>query len=44
MIGINEFGGRKISDIQVFEYTDTLSLPVSKTDYSHNLLRIPWNL
>ena len=36
MIGINEFGGRKISDIQVFEYTDTLSLPVSKTDYSHS--------
>lgn len=35
MISINEFGGRKISDIQVFEYTDTLSLPVSKTDYSH---------
>lgn len=35
MIGINEFGGRKISDIQVFEYADTLSLPVSKTDYSH---------
>ena len=36
MIGINEFGGRKISDIQVFEYTDTLSLPVSKTDYGHS--------
>ena len=36
MIGINEFGARKISDIQVFEYTDTLSLPVSKTDYSHS--------
>lgn len=35
MIGINEFGSKKISDIQVFEYTDTLSLPVSKTDYSH---------
>lgn len=35
MIGINEFGGRKISDIQVFEYTDTLSLPVDKTAYSH---------
>ena len=36
MIGINEFGGRKISDIQVFEYTDTLSLPVNKTDYSRS--------
>ena len=36
MIGINEFGAKKISDIQVFEYTDTLSLPVSKTDYSHS--------
>nr|DAV97381.1 MAG TPA: hypothetical protein [Caudoviricetes sp.] len=36
MIGINEFGGRKISDIQVFEYTDTLSLPVSKTDYGRS--------
>ena len=35
MIGINEFGAKKISDIQVFEYTDTLSLPVNKTDYSH---------
>ena len=35
MIGINEFGAKKISDIQVFEYTDTLSLPVSRTDYSH---------
>lgn len=36
MIGINEFGAKKISDIQVFEYTDTLSLPVNKTDYSHS--------
>lgn len=35
MIGINEFGAKKISDIQVFEYTDTLSLPVDKTSYSH---------
>lgn len=29
MIGINEFGAKKISDIQIFEYTDTLSLPVN---------------
>ena len=33
MIGINEFGRTSISDVQVFEYTDTLSLPVSRTDY-----------
>lgn len=33
MIGINEFGKTSISDIQVFEYTDTLSLPVSRTTY-----------
>lgn len=36
MIGINEFGAKKISDIQVFEYTDTLSLPVSKIDYGRS--------
>ena len=28
MVQINTFGAKKISDIQVFEYADTLSLPV----------------
>ena len=36
MRGINEFGCRKISDLQVLEYTETLSLPVNKTDHSHS--------
>lgn len=37
MVQINAFGAKKISDIQVFEYADTLSLPVdlSKFGKSH---------
>lgn len=37
MIQVNTFGTKKISDIQVFEYSDTLSLPVdlSKFGKSH---------
>lgn len=37
MVQINSFGAKKISDIQVFEYADTLSLPVdlSKFGKSH---------
>ena len=37
MVQINTFGTKKISDIQVFEYADTLSLPVdlSKFGKSH---------
>lgn len=37
MIQANSFGAKKISDIQVFEYADTLSLPVdlSKFGKSH---------
>lgn len=37
MIQVNSFGAKKISDIQVFEYADTLSLPVdlSKFGKSH---------
>ena len=37
MTQINSFGAKKISDIQVFEYADTLSLPVdlSKFGKSH---------
>lgn len=37
MIQINSFGAKKISDVQVFEYSDTLSLPVdlSKFGKSH---------
>ena len=37
MVQINTFGAKKISDIQVFEYADTLSLPVdlSKFGKSH---------
>ena len=37
MIQVNSFGAKKISDIQVFEYSDTLSLPVdlSKFGKSH---------
>lgn len=37
MTQINSFGAKKISDIQVFEYSDTLSLPVdlSKFGKSH---------
>ena len=35
MIWIIQLCSKNISDLQVFEYTDTLSLPVSKTDYSH---------
>lgn len=37
MVQINSFGTKKISDIQVFEYADTLSLPVdlSKFGKSH---------
>lgn len=33
MIQINSFGAKKISDIQVFEYSDTLSLPVDLSKY-----------
>ena len=37
MIQVNSFGAKKSSDIQVFEYADTLSLPVdlSKFGKSH---------
>lgn len=37
MVQINSFGTKKISDVQVFEYADTLSLPVdlSKFGKSH---------
>lgn len=37
MTQVNTFGAKKISDIQVFEYADTLSLPVdlSKFGKSH---------
>ena len=37
MIQVNTFGTKKISDVQVFEYSDTLSLPVdlSKFGKSH---------
>jgi len=37
MTQINSFGTKKISDVQVFEYSDTLSLPVdlSKFGKSH---------
>nr|DAX77061.1 MAG TPA: hypothetical protein [Caudoviricetes sp.] len=34
MVQINSFGAKKISDIQVFEYSDTLSLPVNPVQYS----------
>lgn len=34
MVQINSFGAKKISDIQVFEYSDTLSLPVDLLKYS----------
>ena len=34
MVKINPFGAKKISDIQVFEYSDTLSLPVDLSKYS----------
>lgn len=34
MVQINSFGAKKISDIQVFEYSDTLSLPVDPSKYS----------
>lgn len=33
MTQINSFGAKKISDIQVFEYSDTLSLPVDLSKY-----------
>ena len=33
MVQINPFGAKKISDIQVFEYSDTLSLPVDLSKY-----------
>nr|DAU61333.1 MAG TPA: hypothetical protein [Caudoviricetes sp.] len=37
MTQVNTFGAKKISDVQVFEYSDTLSLPVdlSKFGKSH---------
>lgn len=34
MVQINSFGAKKISDIQVFEYADTLSLPVDLSKFS----------
>lgn len=34
MVQINSFGAKKISDIQVFEYSDTLSLPVDTSKYN----------
>lgn len=34
MVQINAFGAKKISDVQVFEYSDTLSLPVDPSKYS----------
>lgn len=34
MVQINSFGAKKISDIQVFEYSDTLSLPVDLSKYN----------
>lgn len=34
MVQINSFGVKKISDIQVFEYSDTLSLPVDRSMYN----------
>lgn len=34
MVQINSFGAKKISDIQVFEYSDTLSLPVDPVKYN----------
>ena len=33
MVQINSFGAKKISDVQVFEYSDTLSLPVDLSKY-----------
>lgn len=33
MVQINSFGAKKISDIQIFEYSDTLSLPVDLSKY-----------
>ena len=33
MTQINSFGAKKISDVQVFEYSDTLSLPVDLSKY-----------
>ena len=36
MVQINSFGAKKISDIQVFEYSDTLSLPVDLSKYGNS--------
>lgn len=36
MVQINSFGAKKISDVQVFEYSDTLSLPVDLSKYSES--------
>lgn len=33
MVQINSFGAKNISDIQVFEYADTLSLPVDQSKF-----------
>lgn len=33
MVQTNFFGAKKISDVQVFEYSDTLSLPVDLSKY-----------
>lgn len=36
MVQINSFGAKKISDVQVFEYSDTLSLPVDLSKFSNS--------
>ena len=36
MVQINSFGAKKISDIQVFEYADTLSLPVDLSKFRNS--------
>lgn len=36
MTQINSFGAKKISDIQVFEYADTLSLPVALSKFGNS--------
>lgn len=36
MVQINSFGAKKISDVQVFEYSDTLSLPVDLSKYGQS--------
>lgn len=36
MTQINSFGAKKISDVQVFEYSDTLSLPVDLSKFGNS--------